>query len=102
MGAEMGDGDARESIRRDLELFWDSKLRRARERYFRAATKLSQHVLEHQGTHENDSAIAAMRREEAEAFADYCRILAMHTELVAMGKLPPQRPNVSEMPRNPQ
>ena len=96
----MGDGDARESIRQDLELFWDSKLQRARERYFKAATKLSQHMLEHEGSGENDSAIATMRREEAETFADYCRTLATHTELVAMGKLPPQRPNLFEMPRH--
>lgn len=96
----MGDQDARESIRQDLELFWDSKLQRARERYFRAATKLSQHLLEHVGTSDNDSTIAAMRREEAETFADYRRILATHTELVAMGKLPPERPNLFEMPRH--
>ena len=96
----MGDRDARELIRQDLELFWDSKLQRARERYFKSATKLSQHTLEHEGKGADDSEIAAMRREEAEAFADYCRILATHTELVAMGKLPSEGPNLPEMPRH--
>ena len=96
----MGDRDARELVRQDLELFWDTKLQRARERYFKAATKLSHHMLEHEGTGANDSAIAAMRLEDAEAFANYCRILATHTELVAMGKLPSEGPNPSEMPRH--
>ena len=96
----MGDRDARELIRQDLELFWDSKLQRARERYFKAATRLSQHTLEHEGKAADDSVIVAMRREEAEAFANYCRTLATHTELVAMGKLPSEGPNPSEMPRH--
>ncbi len=78
----------------------DRDARRARERYFKAATKLSQHLLEHEGTGANDSTKATMRREEAEAFANYCRILATHTELVAMGKLPPERPNEFDIPRN--
>lgn len=98
----MGDGDARELIRRDLELFWDSKLQRARERYFKAAIKLSQQMMDRGGeAAEQDSAVAAMRREEAETFADYCRILATHTELVAMGKLPSPRANLLETPRDP-
>ena len=94
----------REDIRQDLEHFWDTKLQRARERYFKAALELhrrfgpSDHI-----ARENSYTIAGVRREEAQAFADYCRVLATFTELVAIGKTPaPERPNVVEMRRPPQ
>lgn len=78
-----------EAVRQDLERFWDNKLQHARERYFRAAAEFHRHVQETGGLPQPDScAIADVRRAEAEAFADYCRVLATFTELVAGGKLP--------------
>ena len=94
----------REDIRQDLEHFWDTKLQRARERYFKAALELHRRFgPSDRPVRENSYATVGMRREEAEAFADYCRVLATFTELVAIGRMPaPERPNVVEMPRTPQ
>ncbi|HLK50883.1 MAG TPA: hypothetical protein VKT49_22230 [Bryobacteraceae bacterium] len=85
----MADGGTREAIRQDLEHFWDAKLQRARKRYVQAASEFHRQLLESglQATG-NISASADIRREEAAAFADYCRVLAAFTELVAIGKLP--------------
>lgn len=101
--AEMGTSP-REDIRQDLEHFWDTKLQRARERYFKAALELHRRFgPSDRPVRENSYATVGMRREEAEAFADYCRVLATFTELVAIGRMPaPERPNVVEMPRTPQ
>ena len=99
----MGDSTNADAVRQDLEQFWDTKLQHARERYFRAAADFHRH-LNHNGCSANGScAIEDARRAEAEAFADYCRVLATFTELVAIGKRPgPERPNVVVMPGAPE
>jgi len=87
-----------EAMRQDLERFWDAKLQRARERYIQASAELHRCVLESGGTQAALS--AGVRRAEAEAFANYCRVLATFTELVAIGKVPePEPQNVVMMPR---
>ncbi|GEM_PF-2789102 len=84
----MVDRATRETIRQDLEQFWDSKLQKARDRYFRAAAEFHRQILENGGESPNGPCVAAgVRRAEAEAFADYCRVLATFTELVAIGTL---------------
>lgn len=85
----MVEGSTREAIRQDLEQFWDEKLNRARERYFKAAAEFHRQIVEH-GVEPAEAAYAAqgVRRAEAEAFADYCRVLAAFTELVAIGAPP--------------
>lgn len=94
----MVQGNTSEVIRQDLERFWDAKLRRARERYIQASAELHRHMLANGGGAQPPLS-AGIRRAEAEAFADYCRVLATFTELVAMGKLPdPERDNVVVMP----
>lgn len=83
----MTDGGAREVIRQDLEQFWDNKLQKARRRYFRAAAEYHRQILEHGGV-ENSYAAADVLQAEAAAFADYCRVLATFTEVVAIGTTP--------------
>ena len=84
----MSDGGTRETIRQDLEQFWDSKLRKARKRYFRAAAEYHRQILEHAGTPPESAPVTAgVVRAEAEAFADYCRVLATFTEVVSIGSL---------------
>lgn len=85
----MVEGSTREAIRQDLEQFWDEKLNRARERYFKAAAEFHRQIMEH-GVEpaEATCAAAGVRRAEAEAFADYCRVLAAFTDLVAIGAAP--------------
>jgi len=84
----MVDGGTREAVRQDLEQFWDDKLHKARDRYFRAAAEFHRQLLEHGGEHPQiDYAEVGVRRAEAVAFADYCRVLATFTELVAIGTL---------------
>ena len=88
-----------ESDRRDLEQIWDARLQYARRRYFRAAAEFHRHLLE-RGKEPSDELDIAIRRAEAEAFADYCRVLATFTELAANGKLPDEdRSNLTVMPR---
>ena len=95
----MAKGNPHEAIRQDLEQFWDNKLQQARERYFRAAAEFHRQLFEYRGRPESSCHIAGSRRAEAEAFADYCRVLATFTELVTMGKLPGQeRPKLRMMP----
>ena len=100
----MSDGGAREAIRQDLENFWDAKLQRARKRYVRAALEFHRQLVQSGfQTPAHPSSTADVRREEAAAFADYCRVLAAFTELVAIGKLPsPEQPNVGDTPGQPQ
>jgi hypothetical protein len=88
----MGQADPREAIQQDLEQFWETKLQRARERYFKAADELHRQLKD--GNSPQDSCVEdCMRREEAEAFADYCRVLATFTELVSGGRRPrPESP----------
>jgi hypothetical protein len=85
----MVEGGTRETLRQDLERFWDDKLQRARERYLKAAAEFHRHVLE-RGVEQAEAAYAGtgVHRAEAEAFADYCRVLAAFTELVAVGVIP--------------
>src|SRR5579859_6860649 len=92
----------REFIRQDLEQFWDDKLQRARERYFKAALEFHRQFIETDGQPAEDpDAIAGVRRAEAQAFADYCRVLATFTELVTIGRLPPpDRPNLIQIPNH--
>jgi hypothetical protein len=83
--------DTHEAIRQDLEQFWDAKLQRARERYIQASADLHRHLLENSGGTQAQLS-PGVRRAEAEAFANYCRVLATFTELVATGKAPePER-----------
>jgi hypothetical protein len=98
----MGQGNPREAIRHDLEQFWDIKLQRARERYFKAATEFHRQLIGNDGEPGQDPCvIAGVRRAEAEAFADYCRILATFTELVTIGRLPPpHRSNLIHIQRH--
>ena len=92
----MPNRDTSQAVREDLERFWDAKLQRARERYIQASAELHRHVLENSG----GTQAADVRRAEAEAFANYCRVLATFTELVAIGKVPePEPQNVVVMPR---
>jgi hypothetical protein len=100
----MANGKPPEMIRRDLEHFWDLRLQRARERYFQAAAECHRHMAGQSGQPvENPGSTACVRRAEAEAFANYCRVLATFTEVVTIGKLPPpERPNVVVMPRGPE
>lgn len=84
----MSDEGDREAIRQDLERFWDAKLRNARRRYYRAAAEFHRTLLAYPGDPKIDPYWSAgIRRAEAEAFADYCRVLATFTELVAIGTL---------------
>ena len=84
----MVDGGTRDAVRQDLEQFWDEKLHKARDRYFRAAAEFHRQMLEHAGEPVFGEYVeAGIRRAEAEAFADYCRVLATFTELVAIGTL---------------
>ena len=96
----MVNGNTREAIRQDLEHFWDAKLQRARERYCKASAELHRHVLEDGGcTQQNSYWMAGVRRAEAEAFANYCRVLATFTELIAIGRVPDaERQNIVVMP----
>ena len=91
------------AARRELEQEWDRKLQQARERYFKAAGELHRQVFETKAPVNEDSPdLAAIRRREAAAFAEYCRVLATYTELTVNGKLPdPPAPRVAGMPRNP-
>src|SRR5579864_6192036 len=97
----MGTGNPQESIRQDLEQFWDDKLQRARERYFKAASEFHRQFTSDSEPGEDPNAIAGVRRAEAQAFADYCRVLATFTELVTIGRLPPpDRPNLIQIPHH--
>ena len=73
-----------QEVRRELERIWDLKLRHARQRYVRAAAEFHRNVVEN-GVSPFPSGAG---RAEAEAFAEYCRVLATFTELVGAGKLP--------------
>ena len=95
----MTDGVIQEEARRDLEQLWDARLQYARQRYFKAAAEFHRHRLE-QGHRPPDELDGVARQAEAEAFAEYCRVLAIFTELATNGKLPEaERSNVTVMPR---
>ena len=99
----MGDSTDADAVRQDLDQFWDTKLQHARERYFRAAAEFHRHLQQNGCPAETSCAIEDARRAEAEAFADYCRVLATFTELVSIGKMPgPERQNVVVMPGGPE
>lgn len=79
------------TARQELERAWDLKLREARSRYFRSAAEFHRRVLADTNTaHLETPETAEVRRSEALAFAEYCRVLATFTELRASGKLPDQ------------
>jgi hypothetical protein len=85
---------------RELEDLWDAKLQCARQRYFKAAAEFHRCVLEKGSLSRTSDEFADVRRAEAEAFAEYCRVLATVTELSSTGKLPSDdRANVAIMPR---
>ena len=90
-----------ESIRRDLEQLWDIKLQHARDRFCKASAEFHRNLMETGGgAAEGSPAIESVRRAEAEAFVEYCRVLATFTELVATGKMPgADRTNLVVMPR---
>jgi hypothetical protein len=90
------------AARRALEQEWDRKLQQARERYFKAAGELHRLVFANR-TPLDEPALAAIRQQEAAAFAEYCRVLATYTELRVNGKLPePPASSASDLPsRNP-
>jgi len=95
----MTDGMIQEAERQDLEQLWDARLRYARRRYFKAAAEFHRHRLE-QGHRPPDELDGIARQAEAEAFAEYCRVLATFTELATTGKLPAsEQSNVTVMPR---
>ena len=86
--------------RRNLEQVWDDKLQQARERYCRAAAEVFRCSIGNQGPPAKESAEAAsLRRAEALAFAEYCRVLATFTELSAGEAPPPDSSKVVTMPR---
>ena len=93
----------RDPVLRDMEQLWDAKLRQARERYCRAAAESFRCFLESSGQGaEAPADLTAVRQAEALAFAEYCRVLAVFTELTAMGQLPIGEPsNVVTMPPRP-
>jgi len=90
-----------ESLRRDLEQLWDLKLQHARDRFCKASAEFHRNLMETGGgAVEGSPAIESIRRAEAEAFVEYCRVLATFTELVATGKMSgAQRQNLVVMPR---
>ena len=82
-----------------LEELWRIKLQDARERYFNAAAELHRTLLGNRGQPASAFCATGKRRAEAEAFAEYCRVLATFTELATNRKLPPpERSNVLIMP----
>lgn len=86
--------------RRYLEQLWDTKLQQARERYCRAAAESFRCLLNRAGKPPVESSDAAgLRRAEAYAFAEYCRVLATFTELAA-GDPPAAPSNLVVMPRS--
>ncbi|MBZ5577304.1 MAG: hypothetical protein LAP40_12155 [Acidobacteriia bacterium] len=91
----------RDPARRDLTQIWTVKLQQARQGYCRAAAESCRRILENPGTTPADSAATArLQREEARAFAEYCRVLATFTELAADGELPAaEASNVVVMPQ---
>jgi hypothetical protein len=82
-----------ETARRELERLWDLKLRKARAHYFRSAAAFHRQVLENTQSGPSEAPEAAeVRRSEALAFAEYCRVLATFMEVRVNGKLPPGAP----------
>lgn len=75
--------------RRELERAWDLKLREARARYFRSAAEFHRQVLGRPNAgYAEAPETTEVRRSEALAFAEYCRVLATFTELTVCGKRP--------------
>lgn len=86
-------GPDEETAHRELERLWDLKLREARTRYFRSAAEFHRKVLAHgEGWFFEGPEMAELRRLEALAFAEYCRVLATFTELTVNGKPPAGAP----------
>ena len=94
----MGEAEA-EPMRRDLERLWDQKLHSARQRYFSAAAEFHRNALRDREPPGDLAQAARMRRTEARAFAEYCRVLATFTELVVVGILPGSEPSGND-PQN--
>ena len=89
------------AARRALEKEWDRKLQKARELYFKAASELHREVFENSSS-PGEAVLTGIRRKEAAAFAEYCRVLATYTELTVNGKLPepPASTATGTPPRN--
>lgn len=92
----MGNANPHEAIALgELVELWTAKLQSARGRYLRAVPDVRRNFLEdhHRASHDSAS-VAASRRIEAEAFAEYCRVLATYTELAINGTRPGPDPPV--------
>jgi hypothetical protein len=75
--------------RGELERVWDLKLREARSHYFRSAAEFHRRVLGSADPGYLEAPeTAEVRRSEALAFAEYCRVLATFTELTVCGRRP--------------
>lgn len=86
-------GPEQQTAHRELERLWDLRLREARNRYFRSAAEFHRKVLAHtEDWYFEGPEMAELRRSEALAFAEYCRVLATFTELTINGKLPADAP----------
>lgn len=85
-----------ETSRRALEQLWDMRLRHARTRYFRSAAEFHRRLLQDPGERGVETAETALvRRAEAQAFAEYCRVLATFTELTAGEEAPLPSPSAT-------
>lgn len=86
------------SARRKLEDHWRARLREAQERYESATAAYRALLGEHGdgGGQRKDGYLARARRAEAEALAEYTRVLHIFTELTLRGGTPPETPATPE------